>query len=165
MDDFDSVEDSPTELSAQTAPTSDEQTTDQTSAGEQAPSQGESKSSEDARINGLMRAMGKKETEKQEALRERDEAQAALAEMQASLTSHMDGSEFESLDEAAPAQAPQPAPVAPVEPQERPAVFVSPTAPRSASASLLPESESQRALNEMNRAFNDHMRVLGGHLR
>ena len=166
--------DSPADSSGDASPA---QTAEQTSASDQAsapatePSQsppsgtdGEGKTSYQERINGLMSSLGRKEQEKQAAIRDRDEAQAALTALQATYESH-----DQRQSQAAPAQTPaaQAEPSAPVAPTETPApdppAVFAPTSPSRAytAVSGTPRmSEADRALEQLQQSFDNHMRLL-----
>lgn len=140
---------------------SDEQTT----ASERNESE---RSSEEARVNGLMKVVGKKETEKQAALAERDaainqrdEAASALAALQAEYDTYLQG--YVEPEDEAQVSASQPV----ADPEPPPAEsYISPVlrernghAPANPIAQPRPRmSEAEAALRGMEQVYADHMR-------
>ena len=115
------------------------------------------KSSEPERVRGLMATVGRKETERQQAQQERDDAIAALADLQAAYDEAMASFEVEAPT------AEQQQSVADDdddEPDTRPPVLrerngFAPTSPRSEPRPRM--SEADAALREMEQAYNEHM--------
>jgi hypothetical protein len=157
--------DSPTEGSAAPTQQSDAESgssasnVEQTTASERNESD---RSSEEARVNGLMKVVGKKETEKQaalaerdEAINQRDEAASALAALQAEYDTYLQGYVDEAQAEPVADPEPEPVFVPPILAANNGHV---PATPRNVPRP--PANEAEAALRGMEQVYADHLRGL-----
>jgi hypothetical protein len=142
-----------------------EQTTGETTAQQPEP---EDRSSDDARVNGLMAVVGRKETERQAALAERDQALALVEQMRAALNANNEQN-GESYVEAQAAPTGQPVAADSEDDDdvtgERYPSVVTPNmermgfAPTSPRRSTQPRSTQDAELDAMRKLFEDHVRL------
>jgi hypothetical protein len=120
------------------------------------------KSSESERIRGLQAVAGRKETEKQAALAERDvainqrdEAASALAELQAEYDTYLRGYVDDAPAEPVAEPEPEPVFVPPILAQNNGQM---PVTPRNGGEPRPRISEAEAALRGMEQVYAEHMR-------